>query len=136
MGKRFCLTCKRFACEWQKGPFNCQKHLVCEEEEGGRRKEALKIQRRQTRGPLPSKILGLTLDVTLLRGVQVRYLTLRVKLISGKLSGITLDGLPYLEARVSKVAQQGRVTLFSGLRTWITTLIAIPSNNLNIIYCT
>jgi hypothetical protein len=101
-----------------------------------RRKEALKIQRRQTRGPLPSKILGLTLDVTLLRGVQVRYLTLRVKLISGKLSGITLDGLPYLEARVSKVAQQGRVTLFSGSRTWITTLIAIPSNNLNIVYCT
>jgi hypothetical protein len=101
-----------------------------------RRKEALKIQRRQTWGPLPGKILGLTLDVTLLRGVQLRYLTLRVKLISGKLSGITLDRLPYLEARVSKVAQQGRVTLFSGLRTWITTLIAIPSNNLNIIYCT
>jgi hypothetical protein len=70
-----------------------------------RRKEALKIQRRQTWGPLPGKILGLTLDVTLLRGVQLRYLTLRVKLISG-------------------------------LRTWITTLIAIPSNNLNIIYCT
>jgi hypothetical protein len=72
-----------------------------------RRKEALKIQRRQTRGPLPGKISGLTLDMTLLRGVQSRYLTLRVKLISGKLSGITLDGLPYLEVRVRSHNKEG-----------------------------
>jgi hypothetical protein len=72
-----------------------------------RRKEALKIQRRQTWGPLPGKILGLTLDVTLLRGVQLRYLTLRVKLISGKLSGITLDRLPYLEGRARSHNKEG-----------------------------
>jgi hypothetical protein len=53
-------------------------------------------------------ISGITLDgVTLLRGPKVRYLILRVKSISGKISGITLDGSVTLLRGKSKVTQQG-----------------------------